>query len=189
MFTDTNPSEDGVVGQVSRLATYKNLQLRGLLTDDPKLRMLGELALVTDITKKLFAAGGARPPLGLLYSLQSFTSEMCEEYEDYELPWKNWDELREEERLAREIRWDLEALEPNSCECARCCGVDEEATPPLKVFAPSQEMRATAKREATLREEGRRVRRRASEDEAEEPTPKRSLRNHRRANAELEALI
>ena len=178
-----------MVGQVSRLAQYKNLQLRGEITDDPKLRMLGQLALVTDITKKLFVVSGAKPRRGLLYDLLEFASQMGEDEEDWscQVP---WEELREEERLLKELRWDLESLLPNPCNCADCSGIERDPTPPRNLFTPTADMRAAAKREATLREEGRRVRRRASEDEANGPTPKRSLRDHRRNNAhELEALI
>lgn len=173
----THVADGEMVGQVSRLAQYKNLLLRDQLTDDPKLRMLGELALVTDITKKLFAEKGANPPLKLLYTLLSFTSEMDENDEDC---WVQWEELPEEKRLLTELRWDLEAMEPNSCYCARCRGVEEDDVPPLKVFTPTADMRLAAKREKTLRNGGRRVRRSTNEDEAEELTPKRSLRDFRR---------
>ncbi len=184
MFTTIATGE--TVGQVSRLAQYKNLQLRGEITDDPKLRMLGELALVIDILKQL-RADGANLPRGLLYDLMKFASE-TDENDIWECR-APWEELREEERLLKQLHWDLELLLPyDPCECTRCRGIEVDS-PPLNLFTPTPDMRAAAKRETTLREEGRRVRRRASEDEAEEPTPKRSLRNHRRANAELEALI
>ena len=198
----THVADGEMVGQVSRLAQYKNLLLRNTADTDkyPSLVMLGELALVTDVVEAM-NENGADVPLGLIFELQDFAEEICKELAEgrnimelfMSLEWNH--RRRESDDILAFARGCNSALRTLEFVFDRESMVEheDEREEPIEhrhpIFIPTQEMRASAKREETLREDGRRVRRRASEDEADESNPKRSLRDHRRANAELEALI